>query len=75
MSYSIYLWQQLFLNAGEAAPATSFPVNVVLVGLAALLSYRLVERPARHLRQYLETHLLPSRPRLPASAGGVAGAA
>ena len=72
MSYSIYLWQQLFLNAGEAAPATSFPVNVVLVGLAAL---RLVERPARHLRQYLETHLLPSRPRLPASAGGVAGAA
>jgi peptidoglycan/LPS O-acetylase OafA/YrhL len=70
MSYSIYLWQQLFLNAGEAAPATSFPVNVVLVGLAALASYLLVERPARHLRQYVETHLLPSRPRLPASAGG-----
>ena len=60
MSYSIYLWQQLFLNPVDITPLTTFPVNLALVGLTAIASYVLVERPALRLRQHLEARLFQS---------------
>jgi peptidoglycan/LPS O-acetylase OafA/YrhL len=49
ISYSLYLWQQLFL-ASSAAPRASrllqsLPFNLVAVLACAMLSYYLVERP------------------------------
>jgi peptidoglycan/LPS O-acetylase OafA/YrhL len=47
ISYSLYLWQQLFLV--EATPATAlvrrFPIDFVLTFACALASYYWVERP------------------------------
>jgi peptidoglycan/LPS O-acetylase OafA/YrhL len=54
ISYSLYLWQQLFLNRGSAVFLTSFPANVIFAGFAAILSYRLVESPFLRLRTHLE---------------------
>lgn len=49
-SYSLYLWQQPFLDHRATALATSFPLNVALACAAALLSYALIERPSSKLR-------------------------
>jgi len=57
ISYSIYLWQQLFLNRYVVAAPTSFPLNLTLVVLAALASYYVVERPTLRLRQRIEARL------------------
>ncbi len=46
LSYSLYLWQQPFLNRASPSTLTAFPLNVVLAFAAALLSHCLVERPA-----------------------------
>jgi peptidoglycan/LPS O-acetylase OafA/YrhL len=48
LSYSLYLWQQLFLIAGARQPFSllqKFPINLGLLLLAAVLSYELLERP------------------------------
>jgi peptidoglycan/LPS O-acetylase OafA/YrhL len=61
MSYSVYLWQQLFLDPFSSSSITRFPLNVVLVAIAALTSYYLVERPALRLRQWLERWVFDRR--------------
>jgi peptidoglycan/LPS O-acetylase OafA/YrhL len=50
LSYSLYLWQQPFLNRQSAGWIAAFPVNIVLAVLAALLSYLVVEKPLLDLR-------------------------
>jgi peptidoglycan/LPS O-acetylase OafA/YrhL len=45
LSYSLYLWQQPFLNRHDPQWWTSFPLNVALVVVAAVLSYNLIEKP------------------------------
>jgi peptidoglycan/LPS O-acetylase OafA/YrhL len=44
MSYSIYIWQQLFLNRASSAPYCKFPNSIVLVVSASLISYFLIEK-------------------------------
>lgn len=44
-SYSIYLWQQLFLNPGSTSWAAAFPVNIVAALGVGLLSWHLIEHP------------------------------
>jgi peptidoglycan/LPS O-acetylase OafA/YrhL len=61
ISYSIYLWQQLFLNRYATSLPTSFPLNIVLAIAAALASYYLVERPSLRLRHRIERALFPAR--------------
>jgi peptidoglycan/LPS O-acetylase OafA/YrhL len=51
ISYSLYLWQQPFLNRWSSAPWTAFPLNVVLPVLFAAASYYLVEQPFLNLRE------------------------
>jgi peptidoglycan/LPS O-acetylase OafA/YrhL len=46
LSYSLYLWQQVFLNSSSRLAIAVFPVNIVLACAAAVLSYYLVEQPA-----------------------------
>jgi len=62
VSYSIYLWQQIFLSPYDDGFAFRFPINLAFVALASTASYFLIERPALRLRQRWE-------PRLFASAG------
>jgi peptidoglycan/LPS O-acetylase OafA/YrhL len=51
LSYSLYLWQQLFLishfgaDTARLGPLQSSPLNWLMTFACALLSYYLVERP------------------------------
>ena len=48
-SYSIYLWQQLFLHPGSG-PLRTFPWNALLAVAAGFVSYAVIERPLLSLR-------------------------
>jgi len=61
LSYSIYLWQQPFINRHSTAAWCAFPLNIVLALGFALLSYYLVERPFLRLRKRIEEPVSPSR--------------
>jgi peptidoglycan/LPS O-acetylase OafA/YrhL len=52
LSYSLYLWQQVFLN--RSSSASQFPLNLLLTLLAAIVSYYFVEKPSLRWRQRLE---------------------
>jgi len=61
LSYSLYLYQQLFLI--QWRPVTTvlvtFPLNIAMAFLCAALSYQLVERPFLRLKERFED--LPER--------------
>jgi len=61
MSYSLYLWQQPFLNRHLEAIATTFPVSVAGAVLCAALSYACVELPVLRLRDHLPNFFRLSR--------------
>ena len=63
ISYSLYLWQQPFLNRASQAAIAQFPLNIILTIAAALASYYVIERPSLQLRRRIE-----SRRRRPAPA-------
>jgi peptidoglycan/LPS O-acetylase OafA/YrhL len=44
-SYSLYLWQQLFLDPASTSWAAAYPVNIVAAVGVGLLSWHLIERP------------------------------
>jgi peptidoglycan/LPS O-acetylase OafA/YrhL len=69
LSYSLYLWQQLFLvtNAERAermGSLQSFPINIVCVLAIATASYYLVERPLIKIGHRLAKPVTPGRPDL-----------
>jgi peptidoglycan/LPS O-acetylase OafA/YrhL len=45
ISYSLYLWQQPFLNRQGMGIAATFPLNLLLATGCGLVSYRFVEQP------------------------------
>jgi peptidoglycan/LPS O-acetylase OafA/YrhL len=53
ISYSLYLWQQLFVNRYGEHWINRFPQNLVLSVIAAVTSYLLVEKPCQSLRRHL----------------------
>lgn len=61
LSYSIYLWQQIFFSRPEVfglahAPwPLRFPFNMLLTGCAAVASYLIIEKPFSHLRHRLKS--------------------
>ncbi|ABF41739.1 acyltransferase 3 [Candidatus Koribacter versatilis Ellin345] len=61
LSYSLYLWQEVFLDHTSNAWYTAFPQNLVLAFLAALASYFLVEQPMLKLRSRLSGRAESSR--------------
>jgi peptidoglycan/LPS O-acetylase OafA/YrhL len=50
-SYSLYLWQQLFLDRYQHTPLQVFPVNVACAVVCAAVSYRFIELPLNSLRR------------------------
>lgn len=66
LSYSIYLWQQFFLNHTSSAPFAVFPLNLALTAAAALASYYVVERPFLRWRERIEPHIFKKKPSAPA---------
>ena len=54
LSYSIYIWQQLFFSPSLDA-ISSFPVNIVLIFIVAHISYYLIEKPFLRLKGRLNT--------------------
>jgi peptidoglycan/LPS O-acetylase OafA/YrhL len=61
LSYSLYLWQELFLDRYSHSPLCAFPLNVVLAVAAALLSYFLIEAPFLRLRTTVESAMASAR--------------
>lgn len=62
-SYSLYLWQQLFLNPQLEAWWTMFPTNIVLACLTAWISYRYIESPFLRLKERQQSRKLhPANP-------------
>ena len=53
LSYSLYLWQEPFLNRFSRSEVTQFPFNLLLAFAAASASHYLVERPLLRWRQRL----------------------
>jgi peptidoglycan/LPS O-acetylase OafA/YrhL len=51
MSYSLYLWQEPFLNRTSSSIWTSFPLNLALVFAFGAASHYFVERPFLRLRE------------------------
>ena len=49
-SYSLYLWQQLFIHPHHAGWIHEFPQNVLFAMGAACLSFWLIERPMNHFK-------------------------
>lgn len=64
-SYSLYLWQQPFLDRGKDDAAHAFPASLALALGCGMLSYQLVERPLARLRARV-------RPATPAAGPGAA---
>jgi peptidoglycan/LPS O-acetylase OafA/YrhL len=54
LSYSLYLWQQLFLNRASASPYCAFPLNLILAIAMALFSYLIIEAPFLRFRAAFE---------------------
>ena len=61
LSYSIYLWQQIFLARGCGQAICAFPVNILATIALAVGSYLLIERPSLALRRRLEGRLFGER--------------
>jgi peptidoglycan/LPS O-acetylase OafA/YrhL len=60
LSYSLYLWQQPFLNRHSDAWVNAFPQNILFAFAAALLSYFVIERAFLGLRKrFRRTSALP----------------
>ncbi|MGH8274219.1 MAG: acyltransferase family protein [Gammaproteobacteria bacterium] len=55
LSYSLYLWQQPFLDRHSDAWVNAFPQNLALAFVAALLSYFVVEHAFLGLRRRLKS--------------------
>jgi peptidoglycan/LPS O-acetylase OafA/YrhL len=54
MSYSLYLWQQPFLDRSSSGAFARFPVNILMAVVAAMASYYVVERPCLNARKRIE---------------------
>jgi peptidoglycan/LPS O-acetylase OafA/YrhL len=65
LSYSIYLWQQLFLIQFRAPASVlqTFPINVIAALACAAVSYRLVETPFLRVKSRIQARKAgPLRP-------------
>ncbi len=50
LSYSIYVWQQPFLDSEGAAFVNRFPLNLIAVAAVSAGSYFLIEQPFQRLK-------------------------
>jgi len=55
LSYSLYLWQEPFLNHLARSELNTFPINLVLAFACAVGSFYLIEKPTLALRDRWQT--------------------
>lgn len=60
LSYSLYLWQEPFLNRNIDIPMSWFPINLLLMIPPTLASFYLVEKPFLRLRKRIEKRFAPA---------------
>jgi peptidoglycan/LPS O-acetylase OafA/YrhL len=67
MSYSLYLWQQLFLIQFRPPGSVlqTFPANLVAASACAAMSYWMVEKPFLRLKQRVHAGGLVPAPLVP----------
>jgi peptidoglycan/LPS O-acetylase OafA/YrhL len=58
ISYSLYIWQQMFTGPHSFL----FPLNLIAIAVCAELSYWLIERPAFRLRDAIGKSIAPTPP-------------
>ena len=51
LSYSLYIWQQLFLSPGTSSKPLSLLCRILLIYVVALCSFNFVEKPFLSLRK------------------------
>jgi peptidoglycan/LPS O-acetylase OafA/YrhL len=54
ISFSLYLWQQLFLTPLNSTILGALPINIISVFLVAIFSYHIIERPFLNLRDRIK---------------------
>ena len=69
LSYSLYLWQMPFANPNVQSWATTFPQNLILALLTAVVSLYAIEQPFLRLRERRAQQNHPSRVAEDASLG------
>ena len=57
LSYSLYIWQQIFLNIFSTKWVNHFPQNLLFAFVAAAVSYHFIETPFLKLRERLSGKL------------------
>jgi peptidoglycan/LPS O-acetylase OafA/YrhL len=57
MSYSLYLWQQMFLNRSAKSLLCAFPQNLLLAFAVASIAYWCRERHCMKIRPYLASRM------------------
>jgi peptidoglycan/LPS O-acetylase OafA/YrhL len=62
MSYSIYLWQQPFLNHDTILWFNLFPYNIIGIAVFSSISYFLIEKLSLRWRGVLERKLFKTKP-------------
>ena len=50
ISYSLYIWQQLFLTDLIDLPTNKFPVNIIMCFVVAIISFHFIEKPINNLK-------------------------
>lgn len=61
LSYSLYVWQQPFLNRGATGWAQRFPENIVLAFAAAISCHYVIEKPFLKIRDAMRKPSVPVR--------------
>jgi peptidoglycan/LPS O-acetylase OafA/YrhL len=59
LSYSLYLWQEPFMDHGSDV-LKRFPLNYLVAMAAALTSYYIIERPFLRIKKRFESSLVKS---------------
>jgi peptidoglycan/LPS O-acetylase OafA/YrhL len=67
VSYSLYAWQQIFLDRYAHLAINAFPLNLLLAVTCGVLSFLLLERPVLRYRESVKArkaafHLVSNRP-------------
>jgi peptidoglycan/LPS O-acetylase OafA/YrhL len=60
LSYSLYLWQQLFFSF-HIGYLSKFPINIFCIFTVAILSYHFIEKPFLKLKAKFEVERIPAR--------------
>jgi peptidoglycan/LPS O-acetylase OafA/YrhL len=60
LSYSVYLWQQLFLNHNAHSILQTFPLTILCIAMVSTASFRCIETPFLRLRKHFSPSVSPA---------------